>query len=361
MQSHTKKLLFWFIAFALIIACVPGMATAIPVSTLDADAISTFIVQTANVAATRTASVPTLTATATLRSTFTPEPSYTPVGTIIPPSPIPVSQVRYFRVKHDSQLAKYDFRSRTAEPNWPTIWGLQTTEVVPLSVGLDMALGTNRTNMEGTWEQYIDLLNDYDRKKLNYVKANNTALFNGAGFPQMESLTMGGNIITLDEIRGNWGRVHTFDYRNPGTLKTINYITNPDLVHKFVVVGWKKSSKATYWVNPPRGDLYWPLVSSRPVWIPMEYLEAFPILPMAVTAKERLKVREKPALDSRSITADFTEGKSVTIVDYYPSGSDVWGRLSNGGWIELLAHRKGLIYYPTSWSMETLPPIAPAK
>jgi len=364
MRLHTKKLLLWFTAFALIMACVPGIATPPPASTLDANAINTYIVQTANVAATRTASVPTLTATATLRSTFTPEPTYTPVGTLIPPTSFPVGKVQYYRVKHDTQLARYNYKSRTADPGWPTdIWGLQTTEMVPLSVGLDMALGTHRTTMDGVWEQYIDLLNDYNKKKLNYVKADNTALFNGAGFPQMESLTMGGNIITLDEVRGSWGRVHTFDYSNPGSLKTINYTTRPDLVHKFVVVGWSRKTKSTYFTNTPQGDLYWPLVSDRAVWIPMEYLESFPILPMTVIvdAKERLAVMEEPSLDSLKITADITEGNSLTVVEYHPSGSDVWGRLSNGGWIELLAHRKGLIYYPTSWSMETLPPIAPAK
>jgi hypothetical protein len=361
MRSHTKKLLLWFTAFVLIMACVPGIATPPPASTLDANAINTYIAQTANVAAVRTASVPTLTATATLRNTSTPEPTYTLVGTLIPPTPLPVSGTQYFRVKHDSQLAQYNYKSRTADPGWPNgIWGLQTTEVVPLSVGLDMALGTHRTTMDGTWGQYIDMLNDYNKKKISYVKANNTALFNGAGFPQMESLTMGGNIITLDEIRGNWGRVHTFDYRNPGTLKTVNYITNPDLIHKFVIVGWKRSSKATYWSNPPHGDLYWPLVSSRPVWIPMEYLEPFPILPMTVTISERQDVRKEPSLDSPSLTADVLVGHSVTVINYHPGGSDVWGQLSNGGWIELLAHRKGLIYYPTSWSMATLPPIAPA-
>lgn len=364
MRLHKKEYLFLFTTFALIMACVPGIATPPSVSTLDANAINTYIVQTANVAATRTASVPTLTATATLRSTFTPESTYTPVGTLIPPTSFPVSKIQYYRVKHDTQLAIYNYKSRTADPNWPVEkWGLQTTEMVPLSVGLNLASGTSRTTMSGVWEQFIDRLNDYNEKKLNYVKSPATALFNGAGFPQMESLTMGGNIITLDEVSGNWGRVHTMDYNNPGPIATINYLTRPDLVHKFVIVGWSRRTKSTYFSNTPQGDLYWPFVSNRAVWIPMEYLESFPILPMTVTvdANERLAVMEEPSLDSRKITADITAGSSVTVVEYYPTGSDVWGRISNGGWIELLVHRKGLIYYPTSWSMETLPPIAPVK
>jgi hypothetical protein len=359
MHLHTKKLLLWFAAFALIIACVPSMAAPIPVSTLDGDAINTYIAQTADAAAIRTASVPTLTATATLRSTSTPIPTYTLVGTLIPPTPLPISHTNYYRIKHDTELALYNYKSRTAGPGWPEAYGAQTPEIERLFVGLSTNSGSNRTTLNGSWAQYIDLLNDYNAKKLSFLKSDSTALFNGAGFPQLESLTMGGNVITLDEIQGGWGRVHTFDYRSPGALKTLNYKNAPDLIHKFVLVGWSRKTKSSYFSNPPRGDVYWPLVSDKPVWIPLEFLESFPILPDTIVMKEKQPVREQPALDSRSVSEIAAE-TTVTIINYYPSGSDVWGQLSSGGWIELLAHQKGAVTYPTSWSMETLPPIPPA-
>jgi hypothetical protein len=340
-------------------ACVPGLATPLPVSTLDANAINTYILQTAEVAVRQTASVPTLTATATLRSTFTPEPTFTPIGTFIPPTQIPVSQIRYFRVKHDSQLAIYNYKSRTASKKWPVeAWGLQTPEVVPLSVGLNISLGTNRTTTDGNWGIYIEFLNNNNKQKLNYLKADNTALFDGAGFPQMESLTMGGNVITLDEMSNDWGRVHTFDYNNPGPLKDVNYSTNPDLIQKFVVVAWSRSTKATFWVNAPVGDLYWPLVSDHAVWIPMEYLEPFPSLPVDVTANETQAIRENPLTDSPLNRTELVEGKTVTVVEYFPSASDVWGQLSGGGWIKLL---RGPSQYLTSWHMETQPPLPPSE
>lgn len=353
MQPHTKKLLLWFTTFALIMACVPGMATPYPVSTLDANSINTYIAQTASVAAIRTASVPTLTATATPRNTFTPIPSNTPINTFVPPSPIPVGKVQYYRVKHDTQLEKYNYKSRTADPTWPEgIWGSQTTEVVRLTLGQNLNSGTTRTVVDGTWSQYINMLNDYNEKKINYVKADNTALFNGAGFPQLESLTMGGNVITLDEIQGGWGRVHTIDYSNPGPLKEVNYITRPDLVHKFVVIGWSRRTQSSYLGNTPQGDLYWPLVAAKPVWIPIEYLEPFPILPMDVTSNKTQPVRQQPSLESPLTRFEFTKGKTETVVDYFPSGSDVWGRLTNGFWI-LLMRQGGFL---TSWSMATQPP-----
>jgi len=360
MQSHTKKLFIWFTTFVLIMACVPSMATPVPL--LDPNAINTFIVQTANIAGIQTASVPTLTATATLQNTSTPEPTFTAVGTIIFPTSTPIVRLQYFRVKHDSQLEAYNYRSRTADPSWPTdTWGLQTTEISRMLVGLKLSSGTHRTKMIGTWDSYIDKLNNYNKKKINYVKADNTALFNGAGFPQMESLTMGGNIVVIDEIQNGWGRVRTMDYNNPGPLEEINYVTRPDLIHKFVVVGWKRSKKATYWVNPPHGDLYWPLVSSRAVWMPLENLEPFPDLPMTVTAKTTQAVRRKPATDSSLTGVEILAGEKARVVEYYPSASDVWGRLSGGGWIALLIHEKGVLQYPTSWEMETMPPLPPSE
>ena len=341
-------------------ACVPSMAA--PAPTLDPNAVNTFIVQTANAAATQTvAAISIFTLTATPRNTFTPESTFTPVGTIIFPTSTPISRVQYFRVKHDNQLAEYDYKSRTAAPDWPVdIWGLQTPEVVALSVDLK-GNGTHRTTVDGNWEIFIDALNDHNPKKLNYLKADNSGLFDGNGFPQLESLTMGGNIITLDEVKNNWGRVHTIDYKTPGSLKEFNYLTKPNLIHKFVVVGWKRSTKKTYITNPPHGDIYWPLVSSRVVWIPMEYLEAFPTLPKVVTANKTQEIRTKPEIDSPLTGENFAEGASANIVEYYPSGSNVWGRIAGGGWIGLLLYEKGAPQYLTSWGMVTLPPPPPSR
>jgi hypothetical protein len=359
MRSQIKKMPLWFITFALIMACVPAVVT--PVPTLDPNAINTIIVQTANVAATRTASVPTFTAIATLQNTSTPESTFTPVQPIIFPSSTGIPRLQYYRVKHDSQLEAFNYKSRTIDSSWPVdLWGLQTPEVFRMSVRLK-SKDTRMTTMEGIWDKYIDALNGYDKKKIGYIKADNTALFNGKGFPQMESLTMGGNIITLDEIRDGWGRVHTLNYNNPEPFEDINYVTRPDLIHKFVVVGWKRSTKTTILVNPPPGDLYWPLVASGTVWMSLENLEPFPPLPLEVTANTAQAIRRKPSMASSQIGTPIADGDTLTVVDYYPSASNVWGRLAGGGWIALLLHEEGPSVYLTSWKMETKPPIPPAQ
>jgi len=351
MRTPGKRFFAWFIALALIMACVPSVAT--PVPPLDPNAIKTYIVQTADSASmqTQAAIPPTLTPTATLRSTFTPEPTFTNVPVINFPTATPIQRLQYFRVKHDNQLARYDYKSRTASNNWNGINNF-TPETVPLFVAPREGSGTFRTIVNGSWETYIDALNNYDPKKLRYLKADNTALFNQTGFPKLESLTMGGNVITIVEIQGDMGRVNTLDYGSPGALKNVNYETRPDVIHKFVVVGWNKQTKSTYWLNTPQGAIYWPLVASRDVWIPLERIEPFPSLPRMVTANTTQEIRKNPSRDGAETGFELKEGEFVRIVDYFPSGSDVWGRTVNGGWIALLLSWK----YLTDWRMDTLPP-----
>jgi hypothetical protein len=350
MIKFNKRFLGWATALVLILACAPAAVT--PSAPLDANSINLIIAQTANAAFTQTAAVvPVAAATYVSYPTFTPEPTFTTVPLIVLSSPTTLPRVQYFRVKHDHQLALYNYRSRTAASDWGYP-GEQTPEVVPLFVDPQLATGTHRTVVDGNWEIYINALNNNNKDKLRFLKSPSTALFNGAGFPQLESLTMGGNVITLDEIRAGWGRVHTIDYASPGMLRDMDYVTRPDLVHKFTIVGWSRRTQQTYWANTVQGDIYWPLVSSRPVWIQLERLEPFPILPMQVTATASQDIRKNPEIDSALNGRKFKEGETGRIMEYFPSGPNVWGKLQEGGWVALLLNSK----FPTTWSMVTFPP-----
>jgi hypothetical protein len=349
------NVLIWFIALTLILGCVPGLATPNPISTLDSNEINILIAQTANAASEQTmVAMPTFTTTATVtstpRSTFTPEPTFTFVPTILIPSSTPVIRLQYYRLKHDEQLAIYNYKSRTFDG---TLNGIraQTPEIVPLFVQPKSTSGSGRTTVDGPWETYIDALNNNDQAKLRYFKSSTTALFNHAGFPQMESLTMGGNIITLAEIEGEWGRVNTLDYGSPPNAADVNYFTRPDLVHKFVVVGWRRSTRTTILVNPPKGDIYYPLVSRRAVWVQMSMLEPFPILPMDVTVNTDLYIQPTPGPTVEETKFKLSAGQSATVIEYYLTGSNVWGRVRSG-WIPLFLYPR----YFTSWTMATIPP-----
>lgn len=357
-RSHCTRMFLLLFALIVILACAPAIgAPVLPAS--DPNAIQLYIQQTAAAASTQTQDAlppPTITPTftATPRSTFTPNATFTPFQTFVFPTQSQSQTVQYFRVKHDSQLANYDFRSRTAAGSWTL--NPQTPEVVPLFVIPKEGSGTWRTPITAAWERYMDALNEGSEKKLRYLKAAHTALFNGSGFPQMESLTMGGNVVTLDAIQNGWGQLNTFDYNTPGSVNSENYFTRPDLVHKFVVVGWSRETKSTYWVNPPQGDTYYPFVASKPVWVQMDRLEPFPILPMTVTARITQDIRKESNIESETTGLQFVEGDSSIIVQYYPSGSDVWARLQSGRWIALFRYEKGVPTYYTNWSMQTLPP-----
>ena len=92
--TNKTKLLIWVTALALIMACVPTLATP-SVPTLDPNAVNTFIAQTVIAAGTRTAAAmpsPTFTPTLTpTEVTETPSPTFT--ATIIfklsTPTPLP--------------------------------------------------------------------------------------------------------------------------------------------------------------------------------------------------------------------------------------------------------------------------------
>lgn len=346
-----------FAALALVLACAPTTGNpAVPAS--DPNAVQLYIQQTAAAASTQTQfALPPATIaptfTATPWSTFTAIPTSTSF-TFILPSPNYSQNVQYFRLKHDNQLALYDYKSRTVSPDWGYL--KQTPEVVPLSPAPKEGTGTHRTPMTGGWETFINELNNHDKKKLNFLKAPSTALFNGAGFPQMESLTMGGNIITLEAIQNGWGRVHTLDYSSPKSAAVVNYFTEPSFVHKVVIVTWNTKTKTTYWVKPPQGDVYWPFVARNEVWVPMDRLEPFPVLPMQVTASLDQEQKKEPSSESEPTRFNLNKGETATIVEYRPSGSSVWGRLQSGYWILLFQYTKDGPTYYTTWSMETLPP-----
>lgn len=362
-MKSPAKIYLWLIALALILACAPAGVT--PVPPLDPNAVQLFMQQTAAAASTQTQrAIPTLTATATFtstpRNTFTPEATFTPFQTFVLPSPQNQTQtVQYFRVKHDNQLALYNFKSRTAGPNWGYLE--QTPEILPMFTDPSEGSGTHRTPVSGAWEIYIDALNGNKNGKLIYLKSSGTALFNGAGFPQMESLTMGGNIITLEAIQNGWGRVHTMDFSQPGNANIENYFTRPDLVHKFVLVSWSSKNKTTIWPNTPKGDIYYPFVTRNDVWVQMERLEPFPVLPMVVSAVETQDIRIAPKLDSELTNTKLEEGRTTTIIQYSPSGSVVWGQLQSGGWILLFSYTSEGPTYFTTWSMATLPPNQPVE
>ena len=89
----------------------------------------------------------------------------------------------------------------------------------------------------------------------------------------------------------------------------------------------------------------------------MSWLEPFPILPMDVTVEVDYDIRAEPGTDSEKTGKRIQKGQTVTIVEYRPLGSQVWGRIYGSKWIPLFMFQNTGPTYFTSWSMATLPPI----
>ncbi len=354
-----KQASLLLIALILAPACSPPASLSAP-PIADANAIQLYIQQTAAAAATQTqnaqpfASV-TPTITFTPRSTFTLEATATFMPPLEAQSLPSQPNVQYYRIKHDNQLAMYNYTSRTQGADWR--YPKQTPEIAQLMPDPSTKAGTFRTELNSAWEKYMDELNNNNFKKLHYLKRDDIALFNWRGFPFLDSLTMGGNIIVVETIQNGWGRVKTLDFDQPPSADKVNYMTDPDLVHKFVLVTWNPTTKRTLWVETPHGPIYWPFVTGKPAWIQMELLEPFPTLPRSITATVTQPFRVEPKADSALSKFDFTQGNSAMLLQYYPSGSDVWGLLDNGRWISLFRYTKDGPTYFTTWFMETLPPI----
>ncbi len=95
MAASKTKYMFWVIALTTVMACVPTLAAPV-VSTLDPNAVVTYIAETANAASTATARAiptftPTITFTPTPRATSTTEPTATATIIFILASPTPLA------------------------------------------------------------------------------------------------------------------------------------------------------------------------------------------------------------------------------------------------------------------------------
>jgi hypothetical protein len=141
-------------------------------------------------------------------------------------------------------------------------------KVFPMYVSLFRLHGTARTRLTPEWIEYFHALNPGFRA-WRYIKGIQAGLFNTAGFPQLESLTCGGNLVRIREVREVWGeewcRIFTMDYYGDvPSVEKVNNLTHPWLVHRFVCITWDERI-----VDPPPGPIYFPLVAKVPLWMPL--------------------------------------------------------------------------------------------
>jgi hypothetical protein len=132
----------------------------------------------------------------------------------------------------------------------------------------------------------------------------------------------------------------------------VNYLTAPWLVTKFTSVSLDGELG-----NAGGLEVYFPNLAKneRGYWVDLDRVEWFPLLPYCTATLAEINLRTEPATSGAVIGA-LIAGRAITIREYLPQGSDVWGRIDEG-WILLEYQVNGQPVFSTGWDMETRPPI----
>jgi len=250
------------------------------------------------------------------------------------------------------------------DPDWPSGFYYDWyPETVKLTTGPKS--GDGAFNYTRQWLQYLRNLqpNDYAATWISRVAAG---LFNSRnGFipilqldrlkdqPVAESISSGGNVVKVLEIKNGSARIEMlYLHKGPPDASNVNYQTKPWLVTKFTSVSLDGQLG-----NAGGIDVYFPNVAKvkKGYWIQLKRIELFPALPFCAVVEGALNMHSSPSIFA-SVTGSVSSGQSVTIREYLPQGSDVWGRI-DGGWILLEYLNDGVPIYSTTWEMETRPPI----
>jgi hypothetical protein len=164
---HKYKVLIWFTALTLILACVPTLARPFPTS--DPNAVGTFIAQTANAASTQTvAAQPTLTYTPTVtptRLTDTPSPTATATVIFILSTPTPLVIPTFTFISGGGGMSSADFSCQV--------------------ISVNPANGTafdERADFDATWRVRNNGQRTWDRNSVDFIYDSGDRIHRVAGY-----------------------------------------------------------------------------------------------------------------------------------------------------------------------------------
>ena len=173
----------------------------------------------------------------------------------------------------------------------------------------------------------------------------------GGQYPNVQQLSTACNAVEII-TRGARNYARYQDVHGRVTPET--YATDPCVIQCFTAVRptGKTVLAAAAGVTQ---QIYFMIVADKPIWFAEEDLEFFPTLPIDVlTIVPGLNVRSAPA--GNDIVGLLTPASPpVTVQEYRPRASNVWGRIGAGQWIAL-CHSTITNLYSTTWRMTTPPP-----
>lgn len=242
---------------------------------------------------------------------------------------------RFGRLMHDPQWMEWP--SRMGDPAWPNgfylNWYPQTVQLFTSPHS-----GEGQVPYNKAWLYYLRDLQPSDEAAVWLTRVA-AGLFNkGNEFipildleslkddPVAVSISAGGNVLKILEIKNGSARIEMVYYKKSPPAN-LNYENKPWLVTKFTSI-----SRDGDLGNAGGIDVYFPnLAKSRNgYWVEMKRVELFPNTPYcAVTISSRTLLSE-PRTGAQIGT--IAAGQPITIREYLPQGSNVWGRVDQG-WI----------------------------
>ena len=287
---------------------------------------------------------------------------WTPKENCVEQQPTSSGLPRYARLMHDGQWMPWP--SRLQNPEWPNRNHFDWyPETVQLSIRPKGGDGRFRYPIE--WLVFLREIQPNDEAAV-WIARVAAGLFNKGNpfvpilnldelteLPVAESISSGGNVVRILEEFKNAGRLDMFWTKGePPDPNDYNYQNKPWLITKFTAVSIDGELG-----NPGDIDVYFPNLAKEEegYWVDMERVEYFPELPFCAKVRQNLIVRESPSVYSARLGI-LAPDKQVVVHSYLPQASDVWGRIA-GGWVLLVYQEDGAPIYPTTWEMETRPPI----
>lgn len=189
----------WFTALALVIACVPTFVAPAAVPTIDPNAISTFIAQTANAASTRTAlAMPTHTPTApftpTPRNTDTPEPTATATVLFLFYTPSPIILTLPGNNSGSGSISSKDY----------------ACEVLSVTPANGSTFG-NRVDFDAKWKVKNIGKKNWDKNSIDYLYLTGDKFHKVAGYDLNKAINRGDIVDLIADMESP---------KNPGTYTT---------------------------------------------------------------------------------------------------------------------------------------------
>lgn len=191
--------------------------------------------------------------------------------------------VKLWRVIGDEDSEEWGFKSRTLTVrNANGELFSQLPAVYGYSPDPDPKPDNYRVDETPLRDAYL-AVNNYDgygyRRCVNYLWKDDTALYNGQGFPKRELLTMSNNVLEeMEWVVHNGAHYLKFKTLRPAdNVQGMTWETRPHLVHRFTLVSWdsiQEETRYTSFINQHR-QIYYYLTSVQGYgFMPRRYVKA---------------------------------------------------------------------------------------